>query len=68
MPVEDPKPKVDRLAVALRVGVFLFLAFTGTVLFPRLLNWAPNMYFVAAALGAIGIGEALPGGQAITAR
>jgi uncharacterized protein len=51
MPVEDAKPKVDKLAVALRVGVYLFLATVGAVIFPRLLNWAPNMYFIAAALG-----------------
>jgi membrane protease YdiL (CAAX protease family) len=51
MPAEPPEPKVDKLAVALRVGVFLFLAFAGTVIFPRLLLWAPNMYFVSAALG-----------------
>ena len=49
----DPsnKPKVDKLAVALRVGVFLFLAYAGMVFFPRLLLWDQSMYFVSAALG-----------------
>lgn len=56
MPAEDPKPKVDKLAIALRVGVFLFLALIGTIVFPRLLNWAPTMYFVAAALGVFAAG------------
>jgi membrane protease YdiL (CAAX protease family) len=56
MQAEEPKPKVDKLAVALRVGVFLFLALVGTVLFPRLLNVAPAMYFVAAALGVFAAG------------
>lgn len=48
---EEAKPKVDKLAVALRVGVYLFLALAGMMIFPRLMVWAPNMIFVAAALG-----------------
>ena len=47
----DDQPKVDKLAIALRIGVYLFLAFAGTVIFPRLMLWSPNMIFVAAALG-----------------
>ncbi len=51
MPSEPTTPKVDKLAIALRIGIFAFLATAGVVIFPRLLNWAPNMYFVASALG-----------------
>lgn len=51
MPAEQAPPKIDKLAVALRVGVYLFLGMVGSAIFPHLLNWAPNMYFVAAALG-----------------
>lgn len=48
----NPGPaKVDKIAIALRIGVFVFLAVAGVFLFPRLLNWAPNMYIVASALG-----------------
>lgn len=56
MQAEKPRPKVDKLAVALRVGVFVFLALAGMVIFPRLLMWSPNMYFVAAALGVFAAG------------
>ena len=52
MPVEAERAKVDRLAVAIRVGVYVFLAITGMVVFPWALMWAPNMYFVAAALSS----------------
>jgi membrane protease YdiL (CAAX protease family) len=51
MPSEPTTPKVDKLAIALRIGIFAFLATAGVIIFPRLLNWAPNMYFVASALG-----------------
>ena len=51
MTSEPTPPKVDKLAIALRLGIFAFLATAGVVIFPRLLNWAPNMYFVASALG-----------------
>ena len=44
------KPKVDKLAVALRIFVYVFLALAGMVIFPRLMIWAPNMYFVGSAL------------------
>ncbi len=44
------KPKVDKLAVVLRIGVYVFLALAGMVIFPRLMIWAPNMYFVGSAL------------------
>ncbi len=51
MSVEAGNPKVDRLAVILRVGLYLFLAVAGMGIFPRLMLWSPNMIFVAGALG-----------------
>ncbi len=44
-------PKIDKLAIVLRIVVFAFLAVAGVFFFPRLLNLAPNMYLVASALG-----------------
>ncbi len=51
MPTDDPKPKVDKLAVILRVGVYVFLALAGMRIFPPLMMWSQNMAFVAGALG-----------------
>ncbi len=52
MPSEQAPPaKTDKLAIALRIGVYVFLALAGMSLFPRLLLWSPNMVFVAAAMG-----------------
>lgn len=52
MQTENGPKKVDRLAVALRVGVYFFLAVAGMWLFPLVLMWTPNMYFVASALSS----------------
>jgi membrane protease YdiL (CAAX protease family) len=53
MPAENQgQPKVDKLAIALRIGVYAFLALAGMIIFPRLMIWAPNMYFVGSALSS----------------
>lgn len=52
MRTEDGPRKVDKLAVALRVGVYFFLALIGLWLFPQLLTWTREMYFVGAALSS----------------
>ena len=53
MPAESSAPprKPDKIAVAVRVIIYGFLAFVGWVVFPGLMLWAPNMKLVAAALG-----------------
>ncbi|HZT37818.1 MAG TPA: CPBP family intramembrane glutamic endopeptidase [Bryobacteraceae bacterium] len=48
----DPGPrKPDKIAVAVRVIIYAFLAFVGWVVFPALMLWTPGMKLVAAALG-----------------
>src|SRR6478672_10998401 len=51
MTSEPAKPKTDKLAVILRVGVYVFLAIAGMMIFPRLMQWSQNMIFIAGALG-----------------
>lgn len=43
-------PKLDRLAIILRVGVYVFLVIIGLMILPRLMLGASN-YLVASALG-----------------
>jgi hypothetical protein len=52
MQADPPKPKVDKLAITLRIAVYVFLSLAGLTLFPRLLMWTPEMYFVASALSS----------------
>jgi membrane protease YdiL (CAAX protease family) len=50
MPVQKDRPKLDRLGVVLRVGVYVFLLFIGMIILPRLMLGDRN-YLVASALG-----------------
>ena len=45
---EPPKP--DRIAIALRVFVYVFLVVAGSVIFPTVLYWAAPVPFVVATL------------------
>lgn len=51
-PVAEQPQKVDKFAIALRVGLYVFLALAGMMIFPWLMMWSPNMYFIAAALSS----------------
>jgi membrane protease YdiL (CAAX protease family) len=54
--------KATPAGVAIRVGIYAFLALAGWIIFPALMLWTPEMKLVAAALGvfvAAGIANAV---------
>ena len=64
MPTEGAAPpgKLTPLGVAIRVGIYAFLAFAGWIIFPTLMLWTPQMKLVAATLGvfvAAGVANAV---------